>query len=71
MSPENVPSLRGTKIFVVIKYRFIVFKMTAQIKVSQQNKTKIEKKCKGAEKLVRTCPRSPNTTTWPNFDSFF
>ena len=39
----------GVKIFCVKKQWFIVFKMTAQIKLSQP---KNWEKCKGAEKLV-------------------
>ena len=46
--------------FIVIKSRFIVFKITAQIIQTQQNKKK-GKKCKGADKLSKNCQ---NFTFW-------
>ena len=41
--------------------------MNKQIEVKNND----HDKCKGAEKLVKTCPKSPKTAKWPNLDSFF
>ena len=38
---------------------------------TQQTKNINWKNCNGAEKLVKTCPKSPITAKWPNVDSFF
>ena len=55
---------------MVEKFSFIVFKWPHR-KHRLNQKTEIEKKCNGAETIVKTCCKSPKMAKWPSFDSFF
>ena len=60
----NLLILRGIKIFFIRKHRFLVFKMTAQIKISDKKNLEFEKSVMGPRNIQKT------VKIWPILDMF-